>query len=100
KYALPFLKTVFNKVDVQKGNITADFRKIYKVQDRLEKKERAKHSHHAIDAAVLTLIPPAAVRDKILLRYNEANENKQGYHEKPKQWNNFHQQYIVGIEYD
>ena len=100
KYALPFLKTVFNKVDVQKGNITADFRKIYKVQDRLEKKERAKHSHHAIDAAVLTLIPPAAVRDKILLRYNEANENKQGYHEKPKQWNNFHQQYIVGIEDD
>ncbi len=100
KYALPFLKTVFKKVDVQKGNITADFRKIYKIQDRLEKKERTKHSHHAIDAAVLTLIPSAAVRDKILLRYNEANENKQSYHEKPSQWNNFHQQQIVGIEDD
>lgn len=100
KYALPFLKTVFNKVDVQKGSITADFRKIYKIQDRLEKKERTKHSHHAIDAAVLTLIPPAAIRDKILLRYNEANETKQGYHEKPRQWNNFHQQHIVGIEND
>ncbi len=98
KYALPFLKTVFNKVDVQKGSITADFRKIFKIQNRLEKKERTKHSHHAIDAAVLTLIPPAAIRDKILLRYNEANENKQGYHEKPKQWNNFHQQHIIGIE--
>lgn len=100
KYALPFLKTVFNKVDVQKGNITADFRKIYKVQDRLEKKERTKHSHHAIDAAVLTLIPPAAIRDKMLLRYNEANENKQGYHEKPRQWANFHHQHIIGIEND
>lgn len=100
KYALPFLKTVFNKVDVQKGNITADFRKIYKIQDRLEKKERTKHSHHAIDAAVLTLIPSAAIRDKILLRYNAANENRQGYHEKPRQWNNFHQQHIVGIEDD
>lgn len=100
KYALPFLKTVFNKVDVQKGNITADFRKIYKIQDRLEKKERTKHSHHAIDAAVLTLIPPAAVRDKILYRYNEANENNQGYHEKPRQWNNFHQQHIIEIEDD
>lgn len=98
KYALPFLKTVFNKVDVQKGNITSDFRKIFKIQNRLEKKERTKHSHHAIDAAVLTLIPPAAIRDKILLRYNEANENKQGYHEKPRQWHDFHQQYIVGIE--
>lgn len=100
KYALPFLKTVFNKVDVQKGNVTADFRKIYKIQDRLERKERTKHSHHAIDAAVLTLIPPAAVRDKILLHYNEANESKQGYHEKPRQWTNFHQQHIIGIEDD
>lgn len=100
KYALPFLKTVFNKVDVQKGNITSDFRKIYKIQERLEKKERTKHSHHAIDAAVLTLIPPAAIRDKILLRYNEAIENKQGYHEKPRQWKNFHQQHIIGIEDD
>lgn len=100
KYALPFLKTVFNKVDVQKGNITSDFRKIYKIQDRLEKKERTKHSHHAIDAAVLTLIPPAAIRDKILHLYNEANENKQGYHEKPRQWNNFHQQNIIDIEND
>lgn len=98
KYALPFLKTVFNKVEVQKGNITADFRKIYKVQPRFEKKERTKHSHHAIDAAVLTLIPPAATRDKILLRYNEAIESKQGYHEKPKQWDNFHQQHILSIE--
>lgn len=100
KYALPFLKTVFNKVEVQKGNITADFRKIYQIQQRYEKKERIKHSHHAIDAAVLTLIPPAAVRDKILLRYNEANENNQGYHEKPRQWVTFHQQHIIGIEDD
>lgn len=98
KYALPFLKTVFKKVEVQKGNITADFRKIYKIQPRFEKKERTKHSHHAIDAAVLTLIPPAAIRDKILLRYNEANENQQGYHEKPRQWDNFHQQQILSIE--
>lgn len=100
KYALPYLKTVFSKVEVQKGNITADFRKIYKIQHRLEKKERTKHSHHAIDAAVLTLIPSAAIRDKILLRYNEANEIKQGYHEKPRQWNNFHQQHILDIEND
>ncbi len=100
KYALPFLKTIFNKVEVQKGNITADFRKIYKIQPRLEKKERTKHSHHAIDAAVLTLIPPASIRDKILLRYNEANEKQQGYHEKPRQWDGFHHQHIIGIEDD
>ncbi len=100
KYALPYLKTVFNKVEVQKGNITSDFRKIYKIQPRFEKKERTKHSHHAIDAAVLTLIPTAAVRDKILLNYNEAKENNQNYHELPKQWNNFKADHILSIEND
>lgn len=98
KFALPYLKTVFNKVEVQKGNITSDFRKIYNIQPRFEKKERTKHSHHAIDAAVLTLIPPAIIRDKILLRYNEANENNQSYHEQPRQWYNFNVQHILSIE--
>lgn len=98
KYALPFLKTVFKKVEVQKGNITSDFRKIFKVQPRLEKKERTKHSHHAIDAAVLTLIPPPAIRDKVLVKYNEANETNTGYHETPKQWPNFKTSYILNIE--
>jgi CRISPR-associated endonuclease Csn1 len=98
KYALPFLKTVFTKVEVQKGNITADFRKIYKIQPRFEKKERNKHSHHAIDAAVLTLIPPAAIRDKILFNYNEAVENNQSHHSIPKQWNSFKADHILSIE--
>ena len=100
KYALPYLKTVFNKVEVQKGNITSDFRKIYKIQPRFDKKERTKHSHHAIDAAVLTLIPSAAVRDKILFNYNEAKENNQGYHAQPKQWNGFKADHILSIEDD
>ncbi|MCZ2222285.1 MAG: hypothetical protein LC122_01450 [Chitinophagales bacterium] len=98
KYALHYLKTVFEKVEVQKGNITADFRKIYKIQHRLDRKERTKHSHHAIDAAVLTLIPPAAVRDKILERYNIAKDNNQNYHEKPRQWTNFNEYFIRNIE--
>lgn len=94
KYALPFLKTVFKKVEVQKGSVTDDFRKIYKIQPRLERKKRDKHSHHAIDAMVLTLIPPAAIRDKILLHYNEANDNNLPYHESVRQWNNFNGQEI------
>ncbi len=98
KYALPYLKTIFKKVEVQKGNITADFRKIYQIQPRLEKKNRTKHSHHAIDAAILTLIPPHAIRDKILLRYNEANEKNLPYHESPSNWKNFSTNYILNIE--
>jgi len=98
KYALPYLKTAFKKVDVQKGSITAYFRKIYKIQPRLDKKERTKHSHHAVDAAVLTLIPPSAIRDKIILKYNEAIENNKQYHEKPLNWDNFVTDDVLRIE--
>lgn len=99
KYALPYLKTVFNKVEVQKGSITDDFRKIYGVQPRSEKKDRNKHSHHAIDAAVLTLIPPAASREKILLKYNEAKDLgiREIDHPPVVQWKNFHVQHIHSI---
>ena len=100
KYALPYLKTVFNKVEVQKGSVTSAFREIYKIQPRLEKKQRTKHSHHAIDAAVLTLIPAAAIRDKILLRYNEEKDKNPNntYHENPRNWTTFEANHILSIE--
>lgn len=87
KYAFHYLKTVFRKVDVIKGANTADFRKIYGIQTKFEKKDRSQYFHHAIDAAVLTLIPPAKNREEILKRAYEfeekpENKNKQ-YHEKP-----------------
>lgn len=76
KYAMHYLKTVFSKVEVQKGAVTADFRKILGIQCEYEKKNRDKHSHHAIDAAVLSLIPPAALRDKMLKIFYEIQEAK------------------------
>lgn len=100
KYALPYLKTIFRKTEVQKGSVTASFREIYEIQPRLEKKARTKHSHHAIDAAVLTLIPSASIRDKILLRYNEEKEKNSNntYHEKPQSWQNFQAHFILSME--
>lgn len=87
KYAYHYLRTVFYKVDVVKGTNTAQFRKIYGIQPKTEKKDRTKHYHHAIDAAVLTLIPSAKKREEILKKAYEfeekqGNKNKQ-YHEKP-----------------
>lgn len=79
KYALHYLKTYFEKVDVQKGSITAEFRKIYGLQVADEKKDRSKHSHHAKDAGVLTLIPVAAKRDEILKEYYEYREKGQNF---------------------
>lgn len=102
KYALPYLKTVFNKVEVQKGTVTDKFKEIYKVKLKDEKKDRSKHSHHAIDAATLTLIPAAAIRDKIIKQYEEAIENGFGkdHHEPVKDWNSFHPEYLISIAND
>lgn len=85
KYAYHYLKTVFNQVETIKGDTTSVFRKIYGIQPRFEPKDRAKHYHHAIDAAVLTLLPTSAKRKEILEKYyahEEANRSKQ-YHEVP-----------------
>lgn len=85
KYAYHYLKTVFNQVDTIKGDTTSQFRKIYGIHPKYEAKDRSKHYHHAIDAAVLTLLPTSAKRKEILensYRFEEKNPNRQ-YHEKP-----------------
>ncbi len=98
KYAFHYLKTYFDKVDVQKGSITAEFRKIYQLQASDEKKDRSKHSHHAKDAAVLTLIPVAVKRDEILERYYEAKEknSKATFTEEP--YKGFKREFVFGID--
>ncbi len=78
KYAYHFLRSVFSNVDVQRGETTAVFRKALGIQSIDEKKNRSKHSHHAIDATVLTLIPSANRRDAILKLYYELQEAKEG----------------------
>lgn len=95
KYARAYLKTVFNKVDVQKGSITAEFRKIYGIMGE-EKKDRSKHSHHAVDAAVLALIPGSAKREAILEEYYLALEINSKYNTKP--YYEFKTSHILDIE--
>ena len=96
KYAFHYLKSYFEKVDVQKGSITSEFRKIYKLQVTDEKKDRSKHSHHAKDAAVLTLIPVAAKRDAILESYYEAKENKRDFIIDP--YKGFKREFVWNID--
>lgn len=96
KYARAYLKTVFEKVDVQKGTTTDTFKKIYQVKGN-EQKDRSKHSHHAQDAAILTLIPGSAKREAILEEYYKAEENNRPtFHTKP--YENFHSSHIHEIE--
>lgn len=97
KYAFHYLKTYFDRVDVQKGSITAEFRKIYGLQVADQKKDRSKHSHHAKDAAVLTLIPIApkrdALREKAFL-YNETTRKQ--YTEDP--YKGFNREFVWNID--
>lgn len=77
KYAREFLKTYFKKVVVQKGAVTSDFRKLYGFQEEDEIKNRNKHTHHAIDAAVLTLIPTnSSHRDRLLKKMYKVAETE------------------------
>ena len=97
KYAFHYLKTVFSKVEVQKGDVTAQFRKIYGIHEKTERKDRRKHHHHAVDAAVLTLIPQSAKREEILKKaYEYEEKTRKQYHEKP--FPSFHQSMITEIE--
>ena len=70
KYATLFLKSLFTSVDVEKGTVTAAFRNIMQVPQ----KKRDNNSHHAVDALVLTYIPKAAQREKLLKFYYERQE--------------------------
>lgn len=95
KYAREFLKTFFKKVAVQKGSVTADFRKIYGFQEVDEIKSRNRHTHHAIDAAVLTLIPAnSSHRERVLKEYYYALENFQEIKNR-KPYEEFNSQILI-----
>jgi len=95
KYAFHYLKSVFNKVTVERGTTTAQFRKIYEI-DIDGNKNRENHSHHAKDAAVLTLIPLPSRRDEILVKsYKYFEKRKHQYHESP--YPSFNSNYVRGI---
>lgn len=96
KYAFHYLKTFFEKVDVQKGAITAEFRKIFGLQIPDEKKDRSKYSHHAKDASVLTLIPVAAKRDELLKEYYEFKERGKSFTTEP--YKGFKREFVWGID--
>lgn len=98
KYALPYLRTVFKRVDVQTGLTVDKFKEIYGVKFSVEKKDRENHPHHAVDAAILTLIPNSYHREKMLEMYHEAKANKSKYHDNPRDWEDFESHFILEIK--
>ncbi|MBP7174031.1 MAG: hypothetical protein KBA33_08215 [Cloacibacterium sp.] len=100
KYALPYLKTLFKKASVEKGEVVSKFKEIYNVKFAGEKKDRGTHAHHAQDAVVLTLIPNAFHRERILKKYQEQKDISfyNTYHEQPLDWQDFKPKYVLDVE--
>lgn len=74
RHAVLYLKSIFPHIDVQRGDVTAKFRKILGIQSVDEKKDRSLHSHHAIDATTLTIIPVSAKRERMLELFAKIEE--------------------------
>lgn len=76
RHAVLYLKSIFNHVDVQRGITTAKFRKILGIESVDEKKDRSLHSHHAVDATMLTIVPTSAKRDRMLELFSKIGETE------------------------
>ena len=70
RYAVLYLKTLFGQVDVQNGQSTSAFRRIFGVPV----KDRSTNYHHAVDATILTMIPVSAKRDRMLKLFYQIDE--------------------------
>ncbi len=56
RYAKMYLETLFCRVYTVKGATTADFRKMWGLQEEYSHKERTNHIHHCIDAITIACI--------------------------------------------
>ena len=56
RYTRMYLQTVFKRVSTVKGATTAEFRKMWGLQDYYSKKERVSHAHHCVDAITIACI--------------------------------------------
>lgn len=91
RYARMYLETVFERVYPVKGATTAEFRKMWGLQDVNEAKSRTNHAHHCIDAITIACIDKAAYER--WARFQRETEYYEWYHkEKPvveKPWPTF-----------
>lgn len=99
RYAGLYLKTLFHKpndrtktnVRTIKGTTTAEFRRMWGLQDEFEKKSRDNHVHHCIDAIVIACIDMGSYNEvaryyQQLEEYERTKDNKPSF---PKPWATF-----------
>ena len=91
KYAKLYLETVFRRVFVIKGVATAEFRKMWGLQEEFTQKERVNHIHHCIDAITIACIGSGMYAKWAQFQMDEEQYKLCGGH-KPifeKPWNTF-----------
>ena len=99
KYAGLYLKSLFHKkedraksnIRVIKGATTAEFRKMWGIQNEYEKKSRDNHIHHCIDAIVIACIEPGQYNETARY-YQQLEEYERHEGNKPsfkKPWSTF-----------
>ena len=99
KYAGLYLKSYFKSIDNPerrqiysiKGATTAEFRKMWGIQDIYEKKSRDSHTHHCIDAIVIACIGKREY-DAMGQYYHQQEDFRYGRADKPhfpKPWASF-----------
>lgn len=99
KYAGLYLKSLFHKTDdrnksnvrVVKGATTAEYRKMWGIQDEYEKKSRDNHVHHCIDAITIACIEPGEYNEtaRYYQQLEEYERNKAPKPSFPKPWPTF-----------
>ena len=99
KYAGLYLQSYFKSVEhperrqiyIIKGTATAEFRKMWGIQEAYEKKSRDNHTHHCIDAIVIACIGKREY-DATAKFYHQQEEYRFGQDTKPnfpKPWPTF-----------
>jgi CRISPR-associated endonuclease Csn1 len=88
KYVKYYLKTVFPSIFTVNGSLTADFRKLWGLQDAYKKKDRSNHTHHAIDAITLACMTRKE-RDLLAMATRSVRSKTKITQEFKQPWNNF-----------
>jgi CRISPR-associated endonuclease Csn1 len=90
KYGVLYLKTLFFHVRSTKGEITDKIKRIWGALSKDEKKDRSRHSHHAADAIIQTLLYKERNKPDIYnilaASYKTAEDNKWKEPKVPNPW--------------
>lgn len=109
KYAGLYLKSLFHKpedrnhsnVRVIKGATTAEYRKMWGIQNEYQKKSRDNHIHHCIDAITIACIEPGQYNETARY-YQQLEEYERGLGNKPtypKPWPTFTED-VLALEHE